>query len=154
MKTRIIRLAITLAMLTSIHLVNAQETFVSTYIEQTKVGQKLGTQLGYESREGYELGVFYQKEATIFGSNDDSTKPRFYEQEFAGAFFAASLIRNKRYNVKFNVRTGVTNKINFTITPSVIGNYKLNKFIKLQCGIGMRALRPTMQAGLRIALRN
>lgn len=137
-------------MLGAIHFAKAQTTFVSTYIEQTKIGSKIGTQIGYESRHGYEIGAFYQKEADIIVTEEN--KPRFYEQEFKGMFFAGTIVHGRKANLKINVRTGVTNNINFAITPSVIGNYNISRFIRFQAGLGIRSFRPTLQAGLRIAM--
>ena len=147
MRTRIIRLIVTIGMLGVIHFTKAQTTFVSSYIEQTKVGSKVGTQLGFETRHGYEIGAFYQKEADIIVTEEN--KPRFYEKEFKGMFFAGNIIEGRKIKVKLNVRTGVTNKINFTITPSVMGSYQLGKSARLLCGIGMRTLRPTLRLGMR-----
>ncbi|MGB3464885.1 MAG: hypothetical protein WBA74_06440 [Cyclobacteriaceae bacterium] len=156
MKIRIFRLAITLFMLLSIHLAKAQQPFASTYIEQTKVGQKIGFQLGYESRDGYELGIFHQQHGGLFDLTftEDGQLPRFYEQTFTGAFFAGNILSGKNTSLKLMVRTGAVNNFNFAITPSVIGHYRLGKFIRLHCGIGVRALRPTFQTGIRIALYN
>lgn len=150
MRTRIIRLIVTIGMLGVIHFTKAQTTFVSSYIEQTKVGSKVGTQLGFETRHGYEIGAFYQKEADIIVTEEN--KPRFYEKEFKGMFFAGNIIEGRKIKVKLNVRTGVTNKINFSITPSVVGYYKISRYIGFQTGIGIRSLRPTLQAGLRISM--
>ncbi len=143
--------SLAIIILASINIANAQEVFFNSYIEQTSVSPKVGGQLGYEFSYGYEVGVFYQKEVNMLGSSD-TPKPRFREEEFVGILLAAPILMADRYNVKLNARTGMRNQFNFAISPSVVGNYKLINTIQVQLGVGIRALRPTFQAGLRINL--
>lgn len=152
MKTRILRLIITVGTLLTVHMTRAQEVFIEPYAEQTITGQKLGLQIGHESPLGYEIGTFIQKESAVFVSREGAEKPRFYEQEFIGVFFAGSIYSSDQFDVKVNVRTGAVNRTNFAITPAVIGSYRLSKFMKLQGGLGMRALRPTFRLGLRLVI--
>ncbi|MGB3464888.1 MAG: hypothetical protein WBA74_06455 [Cyclobacteriaceae bacterium] len=152
MRTRLLRLLITLGMLISINCAKAQQTFIEPITEQTMVGQKLGVQVGYESPLGYEIGAFYQQASSMLITGENADMPRFYEQEFIGAFFAGTLWSGHNCDIKLNVRTGATNRANFTITPSVMGSYKLSRSMKLQCGVGMRNLRPTLRLGLRLSV--
>ncbi len=119
-----------------------------SYVEKTCVNAKIGTRIGWLTKQGFEVGGFYQNEANIFQSTED--KPLFYEKEFFGVFMAAPVFVRDNYQVKLNVRTGAVNQINFAITPSVVMDYKLFNQVHLNGGIGVKALKPTLQAGIRI----
>ena len=127
----------------------SQELFTTSYMEKTKVSPKLGIQVGYKLKGGYTIGGFYQKEVELPMSQEVS-KPRFYEKELYGVVLGTNLYCYKSLSVDLNVRTGVSNKANFVITPSTIVDYNLGKMIHVQGGIGMRGFRPTYLAGISI----
>ena len=126
----------------------AQQLFVGSYVENTCINAKLGTRIGLLTNQEFEVGGFYQSESKIFQSEEN--KPLFYEKEFFGVFMAAPLLVRDHYQLKLNVRTGAVNKINFAITPSIVMDYKLFNQVSLNGGIGVKALKPTLQAGIRI----
>ncbi len=128
---------------------NSQEVFTTSYMEKTSVSPKLGIQVGYKLKGGYTIGGFYQKEVEL-PMNQEVNKPRFYEKELYGLVLGANLYSYKGLSVDFNVRTGVSNKTNFLITPSTIVDYRLAKMIHVQGGVGMRSFRPTYQVGISV----
>lgn len=129
----------------------SQELFVDSYIEKTKVSPKMGIQIGYELPGGFIVGGFYQQEVSL-PSNQEVNRPRFYEKEFYGVALGANLVSWKGLDAYLNVRTGVVNKINFAITPSVTVDYELVKLIHLKAGVGMRSFSPTLMGGISIHL--
>jgi len=141
-------------LLFSFQLATAQRLNVTTYVEKTNIGIKGGTAFGFENHLGFEYGGFYQEaELTegLFGQERDEL-PRFYEKEFFGLYGAAPLMVRAKYDLKINVRMGVTNGENFLITPSLVANYQLMKIISVRGGIGARSFQPTFQAGINIKL--
>ncbi|WP_258104998.1 hypothetical protein [Marinoscillum sp. MHG1-6] len=132
---------------------NAQQPFVKSYIERTHISPKLGLQGGYEFKNNFELGGFYQKENDAFWSSNEA-KPRFYEKEFYGVIMAAPVLSKEKFNVKANVRMGAVNGEYFSITPSMIAGYKLFNAIEVQAGFGLKSFRITSQAGIRFNLNN
>jgi len=135
--------------LAAVTLSNAQQVFIQSYTEQTHISPKVGAMLGYEFNYGYEMGVFYQKEVSINGL-ERAERPTLREEEFFGILFAGPIVLRDRYNVKINARTGIRNNFSFVISPSVVGNYRLTRNLQVQLGIGVRTLRPTLQAGLKV----
>jgi len=135
-------------LLFSFQLATAQRLNVTTYVEKTNIGIKGGTAFGFENHLGFEYGGFYQE---LFGQERDEL-PRFYEKEFFGLYGAAPLMVRAKYDLKINVRMGVTNGENFLITPSLVANYQLMKIISVRGGIGARSFQPTFQAGINIKL--
>jgi len=130
---------------------NGQELFFNTYMEQTSVSLKMGGQLGYEFEDGYEIGGFYQSESKIL-EPETNKLPTLREKKFFGVLLSGPILIRRGYNLKINARTGISNGTNFVITPSLISNLDIVKHIKLQTGLGIRALRPTFQLGLRFQL--
>lgn len=128
----------------------AQNLFTTSYVEQAKVSPKAGILLGYQFASKHEIGVFYQKEVDLTGSQED--KPRFYEKEFLGVNVASQLISFNKLNMIMDVRIGVTNKTNFAITPSLKLDYEIIKRFHINGGVGIRSFNPTLQGGLRIDL--
>jgi len=124
--------------------------FLRGYVEQTKISPKHGLAAGWELNRSFELGMFVQEESSMLESNSEKQKPRFYEEQFLGVFFGATLYYDRKFDVKLNVRTGAVNKTGFAITPSVLASYALMRNIAFEAGIGTRAFRPTLQAGIRI----
>jgi hypothetical protein len=120
----------------------------STYIERTVVSPKLGTSIGYVFDNNFEVGGFYQQSAE--GISSEQPKPFLYEKEMYGAFVACPLVASRKANLKLNIRTGVSNGENFVITPSFQGNFQAARMVTLGAGVGVRALRPTMMASLKI----
>ena len=127
----------------------SQELFTTSYMEKTRVSPKLGIQVGYKLKGGYTVGGFYQKEVEL-PMNQEVNKPRFYEKELYGLVLGANLYSHKNLSIDLNIRTGISNKTNFIITPSSIIDYRLGKMIHVQGGIGMRSFRPTYLAGISI----
>lgn len=137
--------------LTSIGFVaQAQSLTASSYIEKTIIGPKVGTAIGYEFIDHVEVGGFYQK--AINTSNNEETRSRWFEKEFYGAYLAYPVFDDFNTTVKLNIRTGVSNGENFLITPSILANYNLFEKISVGGGIGVRTLRPTWQANVKIRL--
>ncbi|MFT4737442.1 MAG: hypothetical protein ACI8QD_002930 [Cyclobacteriaceae bacterium] len=133
-----------------------QHLTIRSYIEKTSVSLKTGTALVIENDYQWEYGAFYQESSLaqkVFMSPDQiSNLPRVYEKNFGGLFFAAPVVQGKSYNVKLNVRAGLGNGEWFIITPSVLANYELFNRINVSAGLGARAFRPTMQAGISMKL--
>ncbi len=128
----------------------SQNLSVSSYMERTVVGSKVGTSVGYSSKSGIEYGGFYQR--AVDGATPEGATKWNFEQQFYGAFFTYPVISGNFFNLGFNVRTGVSNGENFVITPSLLSSISPIKSIKLGAGIGVRALRPTIQARVTIRL--
>ena len=127
----------------------SQNLFVHSYMEKTQVSPKAGIQLGYQTANNYEVGVFFQKEVDM-ANGHESNKPRFYEKEFIGIILASQIFAYQHLNVNLDVRIGAINKTNFAITPSVKVDYEIIKRIYINAGIGVRSFNPTLQGGLRI----
>ncbi|MEQ8554028.1 MAG: hypothetical protein RIC06_22490 [Cyclobacteriaceae bacterium] len=127
----------------------SQELFTTSYLEKTQVSPKLGIQIGYKLKGGYTIGGFYQK-AVELPTNQETKKPRFHEQAFYGVVLGTTLYNHKNVDIDLNVRTGVSNGLNFIITPSAIVDYRLGKMIHLKGGVGVRSFRPTYMAGISI----
>ncbi|MFY0600084.1 MAG: hypothetical protein JXR03_10470 [Cyclobacteriaceae bacterium] len=144
-------LIIPILLLATTYKVNAQHSFITTYVEKTNVSPKQGIETGYEFKSKFEIGLFYQTESNAL-DNSEKSKPRFYEKEFTGFVFAGPLFIRDRYCVKAKVRTGVSNRTNFAITPSLSASYRLFRYVELNSGVGIRAFKPTYLAGLRISL--
>ncbi len=151
MKTKIY---LTFLLWSTLSLAHAQKTFMNTYVERTKVGPKMGTQLGVSFDEKYEIAAFFQRQAPMLEFGESSPKPRFYEKEFAGVLFAGSIWQRGDFNILMNARVGVSNKINFVITPSVVSEIKVTSMLSVQAGVGVRAFRPTAQFGIKISTQN
>jgi len=126
----------------------SQSFEATTYIEQTHIGPKLGTAIGYTFKSDMELGGFYQNAAGTNVRSESSYQT--YEKEFYGMYVNYPLTGNDKIDLKFNIRTGVTNGQNFLITPSLLTNFKPSKFISFGAGVGVRCFRPTLQACLKI----
>ncbi|MEQ9425124.1 MAG: hypothetical protein RJQ09_11940, partial [Cyclobacteriaceae bacterium] len=143
-------ITLTITLIASLNFALAQGLFASSYVEKTNISPKMGTQIGYQFDWGVEVGVFFQDEAD-FLNHGEIKRPRFYEKSFTGVFFAYPILETKNLDLKLNVRTGAVNKINFAITPSLIGTYSLHKNLKVFSGIGVRTFRPTLQAGIKFS---
>lgn len=129
---------------------SAQNLQTSTYVEQTRVSPKLGTSIGYEFSDAIEVGAFFQRAAEQ--QEAEAGRPLRSENQFYGAYFAYPVFARKMADLKFNVRTGVSNGENFVITPSLMANFKPLKNISIGGGVGTRAFRPTYMASIRISL--
>ncbi|MEO9475710.1 MAG: hypothetical protein ABJG41_09250 [Cyclobacteriaceae bacterium] len=130
----------------------AQGLVAESYIEKTHISPKTGTAIGFEFSNKIELGAFYQKHTPFNKSEDTPEMPRFYEKNFAGVYFSYPIKESSRTEMKFKVRTGVSNGQNFAITPSLHSNFKLTNRVKIGAGLGIRAFRPTLQSSIRITL--
>lgn len=129
----------------------AQSQVIRTYVEKTIVNTKSGFSIGYESIDGFEVGGFYQESsllATFFKQEAGLSYP--HERSFFGSYFACPVIYTDIGWVKLNVRAGVSNKENFVITPSILGEIRPEGRLSLGLGLGTRAFRPTYQAYLTI----
>lgn len=144
-------LALTTLLILTALATQAQHTQVTTYIERTVVGPKVGTSIGYEFRDLVEVGGFYQKAISTATGNEPYGYS--FEKEFYGAYFSYPLMADIHHTtLKLNVRTGVTNGQNFLITPSVLANYHPIKNLSVGAGVGVRVLRPTLQASIKFSL--
>lgn len=128
----------------------SQGITAKSYIEQTQVGNKLGTAIGYTFPCKVEIGGFYQKTADFM--NAQEITERFYEKEFTGMYVNLPLKHYGKLNFDLNIRTGAVNGQNFAITPSILGSYSPVKAIKLGLGLGTRMFRPTLQASISIKI--
>ncbi len=126
----------------------AQEVAISTYMERTMIGNKMGLAVGYKFPYGITVGGFYQEAPSFLG--EPEAKPHTYERVFTGSYIAVPM--NK--HMDFNVRTGVSNGRNFLITPSVWGYLNVLKTLDLGAGIGVRSFRPTLQTIIRFRISN
>lgn len=142
-------LSFTVAMLTGLAL-SGQSFQTSAYFESTHIGPKLGTTVGYAFDSRIEVGGFYQNATGDVPQREDGYK--INEEEFYGAYFNYPVAGNETVNLKFNVRTGVTNGENFIITPSLLASYQPFKILSVGTGAGVRNFRPTLQASVRINL--
>ena len=127
-----------------------QSLSLSSYVEQTQIGPKLGTSIGFNTNIDIEVGGFYQKAVEVTGT--EGMRPWKIEQEFYGAYFNYPITKGEHLGLKFNVRTGVSNGENFVITPSLLGSLSPVKAIKIGAGLGVRALRPTLMGSISIQL--
>lgn len=134
---------------------SAQKLVVKTYVEKTNMSPKTGTSIGFENKFKWEFGGFYQEaslmESIMLTDEDLENLPRLYEKEFGGIYIAVPMTIREKYVIKAQVRTGVTNGENFTITPSVLADYMLADKIRIGMGVGSRGFRPTMQASVSFA---
>lgn len=139
----------TIVLFVAAHL-NAQHVQTTTYIEQTHISPKLGTSVGYSFADHIEVGAFFQR-AT---EQQEAEPGRLLksENEFYGAYFAYPVFSRRMADIKFNVRTGVTNGENFVITPSLMATFKPLKNINIGGGIGTRSFKPSYMATIRINL--
>ncbi|MEQ8582478.1 MAG: hypothetical protein RIC30_07590 [Marinoscillum sp.] len=128
----------------------SQGITAKSYMEQTKIGNKLGTAIGYTFPCKVEVGGFYQKTADFM--NAQEITERFYEKEFTGMYINLPLKHYSKLTFDLNVRTGAVNGQNFAITPSLLGSYSPVNAIKLGLGVGTRMFRPTLQAAVSIKL--
>ncbi len=129
---------------------NAQDITAKSYIEQTAIGNKLGTAVGYLFPCKVEVGGFYQKNAEFI--NTQEITERFYEKEFAGMYLNLPLKHHGKINLDLNIRTGAVNGQNFVISPSLLGSYSPVRALKMGIGLGARMFRPTLQAALSLRL--
>ncbi|MFY0600087.1 MAG: hypothetical protein JXR03_10485 [Cyclobacteriaceae bacterium] len=142
-------LIISILLLIGVNTAKAQRSFISTYVEKTHVSPKQGVNLGFEFKGGFEVGMFYQKESSVL-ENRESSKPRFYEKKFTGISISGPVLIRSAYDIKLNVRTGISNNINFAITPSILANWKVLSRLEINTGLGIRAFKPTYIVGIRI----
>ncbi len=122
------------------------------YSEVTHVSPKIGAVVTY-SIPGYigdiALGGFYQQSATAVGDPNEPMQMR-YEEEFFGLFTSFTVLDKQVFELDVDIRTGMANNSSFVITPSVMGNLKLGRHVKLNAGIGTRCFRPSYLAGLSV----
>jgi hypothetical protein len=148
MKPKAIIIAVLALGLTSVAM--SQTMQVTSYVENTHVSPKLGTAITYLFPGMIEAGAFYQQSATPI--EQEYGRPLREEREFLGAYMAYPFFIGDKWNVKLNVRTGISNKENFVITPAVQGTYALFRQIKIMAGVGTRNFRPTLMAGFKLTL--
>jgi hypothetical protein len=130
---------------------NAQLT-VRSYAEKTHISMKTGVALGYELENAVEFGGFFQ-DASIFNrGNLESDMPSYFEREFWGVFAAYPFYNSQKFDVKYQVRTGVTNGENFLITSSLLADFSPIRSVKFGAGIGSRNFQPTLQTSVTIKL--
>jgi hypothetical protein len=148
------KLILFISVLTLAQIGYSQSLSARTYVERTSVGSKIGTAIGIENELGFEYGGFYQ-EATLIESmmnKRETTLPYFYEKEFFGIYGAAPIVQRASYDLKLQVRIGVSNRKNFLITPSLLANYHVLKMVSVGGGIGARSFQPTFQGSITIKL--
>lgn len=151
MKTlSIIRLIIGIGAILAINLASAQQIVGTTYVEKTHISPKLGYAIGFVISDlQMEVGAFHQNTITKIDLSE-SYMAQFYERTFSGIYMNYPVLSHRGFDVKFNIRMGVTNKENFAITPSVKLDYQLIRNLKITTGIGIRAFQPTYQSGIAL----
>tara|TARA_Y100000310_G_C20681223_1_gene816075 strand:+ start:2327 stop:2899 length:573 start_codon:yes stop_codon:yes gene_type:complete len=142
----------TFALVALTTVVFGQDISLNSYVEQTEVGPKVGTSVGYYGKSGIEVGGFYQK--AVEGTAPEGASPWNYEKEFYGAYFTYPVVSGYLFDLGFNVRTGVSNDENFVITPSILTSISPIQQIKIGAGLGVRAMRPTIQGSITIRLNS
>ncbi|WP_370087437.1 hypothetical protein [Ekhidna sp.] len=149
------QLLLSLLFATVLGTVSAQKVVVRTYVEKTNMSLKTGTAIGFENKFNWEYGAFFQEaslmESFMMSKEDLEELPHMYEKDFVGIYFAVPIVSREQYLVKANVRTGITNGENFVITPSVLADYKPIKHLIIGMGVGVRGLRPTLQASVALS---
>jgi hypothetical protein len=125
-----------------------QQLAATVYVENTCISPKMGTMVGWEFGNLFEVGGFYQQCAK--GVETEALTPPTCEKEMFGAYVACPVLVGQRTNLKLNIRTGVCNKQNFVISPSVRGSFKATRWAQVTAGVGVRGVSPTLMAGLRI----
>jgi len=148
MKRLLLSTVLTFALL---GIATAQQIIARTYVEKTSVNLKNGFAAGFNFMNDAEVGGFYQESAG-FGNDPEQVLTRLHEEEFYGIFGAYPLMNRRVLDVKFQVRTGVSNGQNFVITSSVLTDVTLMKRVKIGAGVGARGFRPTLQSALTIVL--
>lgn len=123
---------------------------VTTYAEQTKKGTKLGTAMGINLAHNFGVGAFYQQSVQKFEA--EQFRPLMEENEFFGIYMTGNMYKTELFSLNAMVRTGVTNRENFAITPSILATFKLAKMIEFNAGMGVRCFNPTLTAGLTIKM--
>lgn len=133
---------------------SAQGIKISTYTEITQMSPKTGTAVGLVF-PGYigniEVGGFYQTAAAILFNNESSTASRKSEKDFKGGYIAFSVMHKKKFEANLHVRVGTINNETFSIIPSLQGEYRVNKYLGIGGGLGVRSLRPSYI--LKVSLR-
>ncbi len=123
-----------------------QDLLLKSYVEQTIVGPKVGTSVGFMVMSGIEVGGFYQK--AVDGAAPEGANKWNFEEQFYGAFFTYPVVNKRTFDLGFNVRTGVSNGENFVITPSLLASISPIRSVKIGAGVGIRGLRPTLQGSI------
>lgn len=130
---------------------SAQRLTARTYVEKTQINLKNGFAMGFLFKNDAEAGAFYQKSAG-FGEGSDAPLPRFFEHELMGIYAAYPIYNTRTFDVKYQVRTGVSNGQNFAITSSILADYTILNRFKIGAGIGSRNFSPTLQSSLTVML--
>ena len=132
----------------------AQRFQITNYVEKTHTGSpQAGIAVGVSNGYDWEYGAFYQESSIVESLMSEKRKsdlPLVYEREFYGLYFAAPFYYLGMFQLKFNIRTGISNGENFIITPSLLTDFKPTKNIRLGAGIGTRLLKPTLQGSFSI----
>ena len=151
-------LTLLLILLTAFKAAQSQRLVATSYMEHTVVSPKTGLMVGNQftfSYPGYKsiqftAGAFYQSEVKMI-SGEGSGQP--HETVFTGLFTEWSVINIGKFNTLLNIRTGVQNKTNFQITPSLKATYDVTNNFSLMSGIGSRGLfSPTYIYGIIVRI--
>jgi hypothetical protein len=137
--------------LVAFHVATAQQLTAKAYVEKTNLNLKNGMGVGFNFANDAEVGGFYQESAG-FGNMEQQPLSTFVEQEFYGIYGAYPLMNRRVVDVKYQVRTGVSNGQNFVITSSILTDVMVMNRIKVGAGVGSRNFRPTLQSSISIAL--
>lgn len=126
----------------------AQDFKITTYVERTYISPKMGMSAGYRFGCSFEAGGFYQKEI----QSGFSEQPEKCEHEFYGMYFSIPVLCREKFGLDFMIRSGMVNKENFTITPSLNLDYRPFRILGIGGGIGLRNLRPTFMPRIEIMI--
>lgn len=123
---------------------SAQSLLLAPYLEKTVAGNQYGTQLLYELRSEWSVGVFYQK--SVQPSEGLNSYYPFY-----GAVINAPLVKSPRLTFLFSGRGGVVNDHFLVFTPGVETKIKLSKVFQFSVFTSVRMASPS--AALKLSLR-
>jgi hypothetical protein len=149
MKTILISAVLLLAVLGA---TTAQQLTTRAYMEKTNMGLKNGLAIGFTFLSDAEAGGFFQKSAAFGSIQEQNVLSRFVEREFYGIYGAYPLLNRRVIDIKYQVRTGISNGENFIITSSILADAAVMNHVKIGGGVGMRNFRPTYQTSITIVL--
>ena len=131
-------------------ILSAQSIETSTYMEWTKISPKIGTSVMVVFDNGIEVGGFYQQ--TTIDMKSEKNYVFGYEEELFGFQVGCPVYEKERVQLKLNVRVGASNRENFAILPSMVGQLKMTKWVTAFAGVGTRNFTPTAISGLKFKI--
>ncbi len=139
-----------LIVLTTSGEIKAQNFGVSVYMEKTPVDLQISVSMGYDFQSGFGAGAFMQQNITRL-MNETGSKS---EGEFVGIYSQFTVIKDRKVQLIFRIRSGLLDQKNFKITPSIHLKHKINNHVFIGVGLGARNLTPTISPLLTILLKD